>query len=63
MLPAPIICHQRRAEIATDCAKYHEAEESQRTNSLKVALPEGMETKVRHGALPRPLHSREVENM
>lgn len=42
MRPAPIISHQRRAESAVDCAKYHEAEQSLGTNSLKVALPEGM---------------------
>lgn len=69
MLPATL-CHQQRAESVFDCAKdhetiakYHEAELPLRTSSLKVALPEGMEIKLRHGALPRPLHSREVENI
>lgn len=63
MFLAPIMCNQRRAESALNC------ESIVRLSSLcgpilkKVALPKGMETKMRHGALPRPLHSREVENM
>lgn len=60
MRPAPIMCHQNRAESILNWAKYHEAKWSLRTT---VALPEEIETKVRPGALPKPHHSREIENM